>query len=250
MKHGSIGLMLAMVLLRPVPAGEVKETKSALEREPAGWINLLADKNLKDWKRVSIPPGSELRGKSPWSVDSAGTTLICDGVGVHEMLLYGKEFGDGIFHAEWRFKKLEGGKTGYNSGVYVRNSADGKIWHQAQVGSKNVGFMFGNTLVDGAIKRVKAASQVPQRGKEAGEWNVFEITSKGKNLTLWVNGAVTAEWTDCQVPRLGERAVRERGRGDSGRWLDHRAGFSGTAAGWAGPCTGAGRAASPGDVDA
>ena len=45
------------------------------------------------------------------------------------MLLYDKEFGDAICHVEWRFKKLDG-KKGYNSGVYVRNSGDGKSsWH-------------------------------------------------------------------------------------------------------------------------
>jgi hypothetical protein len=194
---------LAVVILcltLPLPAGEVKETKSALESDPSGWIDLLANTDLKDWKRVPIPAGKALRDKSPWSVDAATKSILCDGVGVHEMLLYNKEFGDGIFHVEWRFKKIDD-KKGYNSGVYVRNSADGKIWHQAQVGSKNVGFIFGDTLIDGAVKRTKISSKVPQRGKEAGEWNTYEITCKGKHITLWINGAVTAEWTDCQVPR-------------------------------------------------
>jgi hypothetical protein len=198
------GLMLAALLvLLPGSAGEPKETKSALETDPAGWIDLLAGRDLKDWKRVPIPPGSKLSAKKPWSLAAqpggGGPFLVCDGVGVHEMLLYDREFKDGIFHVEWRFKKLED-KKGYNSGVYVRNSADGKIWHQAQVGSKNVGFLFGDTLVDGKLKRVKVAGKGPQRGKEAGEWNTFEITCKGKTVTLWVNGAVTAQWTACEVP--------------------------------------------------
>jgi hypothetical protein len=118
----------------------------------------------------------------------------------HEMLLYEKEFADGILHVEWRFTKVEGGK-GYNSGVYVRNSPDGKIWHQAQVGSKNVGFLFGDTLVQGAVKRVRIDDKLPQRGKEAGEWNTYEITCRGKTVTLWINGAVTATWKDCEVPK-------------------------------------------------
>src|SRR5207244_4987783 len=117
----------------------------------------------------------KLNKKDPWSMADDGRTLVCDGVGVHEMLLYGKEFGDGILHVEWRFKKIEG-KKGYNSGVYVRNSADGKIWHQAQVGSLNVGYIFGDTLVDGKIKRYSSGSKAKQRGKEAGEWNNYEIT--------------------------------------------------------------------------
>lgn len=176
------------------------ETKSALESDPKGWIDLFQDKDLKDWKRVSIPPDSKLKDKNPWKLDADGKTLHCDGVGVHEMLLYNKEFADGIFHIEWRFQKVEG-KAGYNSGVYVRNSANGKIWHQAQVGSKNVGFIFGDTMVGDQLKRERIASKVPQRGKEAGEWNIYEITCKGKNVILWINGAVTCEWENCEVPK-------------------------------------------------
>jgi DNA relaxase NicK len=196
-------LMVSLAFLVPWPtrAGEVKETKSALESDPRGWVDLLTEKAWPQWKRVAIPPGGKLREKSPWRLDQATATLVCEGVGVHEMLLYDKELGDGIFHIEWRFKKLEEGKKGYNSGVYVRNSADGKIWHQAQVGSKNVGFLFGDTLMDGKLKRVRIADKVPQRGKEAGEWNIYEITFKGKEITLWINGAVTARWSECEVPR-------------------------------------------------
>src|SRR5262249_37066053 len=146
------------------------------------------------------PPGKPLSPRNPWSIDPVAKMLICDGVGIHEMLLYNKEFADGVFHAEWRFKKIDD-KKGYNSGVYARNSADGAIWHQAQVGSKNVGYIFGDTLVNGEKKRVKYDDKVPQRGKEAGEWNTYELTCKGKDMRLWINGGVTARWHDCQVPR-------------------------------------------------
>jgi hypothetical protein len=185
-------------------AGEDKETKSALESDPSGWVDLLTDGELKDWKRVAIPPGGKLNKKNAWSVSGEGKdkVLVCDGVGVHEMLLFDKELADGIFHIEWRFKKLDPKKGGYNSGVYVRNSADGAVWHQAQVGSKNVGNIFGTTLVDGKQKGIPGNKKPgPQRGKEAGEWNTYEITCKGKAITLWINGAVTAEWTTCEVPR-------------------------------------------------
>src|SRR5437016_1336800 len=45
------------------------------------------------------------------------------------------------------------------------------------------------------------ADQDPQGGKEAGAWNTYEVTCKGKTITLWINGAVTATWNDCQVRR-------------------------------------------------
>ncbi len=182
----------------PCRAAEPAEGKSALEADPTGWTDLLPGKDLKGWKRVPIPPGGKLADKDPWSVD--GGTLVCDGAGIHEMLLYDKELADGTLHVEWRFKKVEG-KSGYNSGVYVRNSADGKVWHQAQVGSKNVGYLFGDSLVEGQPKRVKIDGKGDQRGKEAGEWNTYEITCKGPNVSLWINGAVTAAWDKCEVPK-------------------------------------------------
>jgi hypothetical protein len=39
------------------------------------------------------------------------------------------------------------------------------------------------------------------RVKPAGEWNTYEIRVVGKQATLWVNGAVTTEFTDLEVPR-------------------------------------------------
>lgn len=197
-----VAFTLALLALsQPLtPAGEQKESKSALEADPGGWIDLLEGKDLKNWKRVAIPPGGKLNKKDVWSRGDDGQ-LICDGVGIHEMLIYDKEFADGIFHIEWRFKKLDK-KAGYNSGVYVRNSADGAVWHQAQVGSKNVGYLFGETLKDGKKAGIgKNQLKGPQRGKEAGEWNTYEITCKDKSISLWVNGAVTAAWDSCEVPR-------------------------------------------------
>lgn len=200
-------LLVALVVLASsavaLAAGQgdpPNESKSALESDPRGWTDLLIDKELTGWKRVSIPPGSKLKEGNPWSYNPKTGVLLCQGVGYHEMLLFDKELRDGIFHVEWRFKVVEG-KKGYNSGVYVRNSADGKVWHQAQVGSKNVGHIFGNTLVDGKLERIPNNKKPgPQRGKEAGQWNTYEITCQGKTITLWINGAVTAMWDSCQVP--------------------------------------------------
>ncbi len=191
-----LALSLSVPLLLPAAA---PDAKSALETDPSGWTDLLKD-GLAPWKRVPIPPTGKLREADPWSLKDG--MIHCAGKGAgHEMLLYNTELADGTFHVEWSFKPVEKGK-GYNSGVYVRNSADGAVWHQAQVGNKSVGFLFGQTLTDGKKKgiNIKDAS-VAQRGKGPGEWNVFEITCKGKEVTLWINGAVTAKWTDCQVPK-------------------------------------------------
>jgi hypothetical protein len=144
-----------------------------------------------------VPPTGQL-GREQWHVDAEKKVLICDGDGGHDMLLFGKEIGDAIFHFEFCYTRIEG-KTGYNSGAYVRNSKDGAIWHQAQFGDAKDGFLFGQTLAaDGKKSWFNLSKQVTDmRVKPAGEWNTLEVTAVGKVLTLWVNGAVTCQFENC-----------------------------------------------------
>jgi hypothetical protein len=118
------------------------------------------------------------------------------------MLMLDQEIGDAIFHAEFCFTRVEG-KSGYNSGIYVRNSKDGAIWHQAQIMGGSGGYLFGETpTADGRKKFFTLEKQISgQRVKPAGEWNEVEITARGKVLTLWVNGAVTCQFEDCGQDR-------------------------------------------------
>jgi len=132
-------------------------------------------------------------------LDSQSGKVVCEGNGGHDWLRYDRELKDFILHVEWRFAPIEGGK-GYNSGVFVRNSSDGKVWHQAQVGGGSGGFLFGDTPVNGEVKRVNLrASSISDRVKPAGEWNTYEITCRGSHLTLWTNGIVTSEMPNCEV---------------------------------------------------
>jgi hypothetical protein len=118
------------------------------------------------------------------------------------MLLFDQEIGDAVFHVEFCYTKIEG-RTGYNSGAYVRNSKDGAIWHQAQFGDAQDGFLFGETPgPDGKKKFFTTKKDVTDsRVKPAGEWNTLEITARGKALTLWVNGAVTCQFENCGLDK-------------------------------------------------
>ena len=182
------------------------DAPSALESSPSGWVDLLADAGpgLKGWTRLMVKPGEPLKSEtSQWSLDPKTNVLVCQGDGGHEWLRYDKEAGDAIFHVEWRFTAVEGKKGKYNSGLYARNSADARIWHQAQTGDASGGFLFGETpAADGTLKRFNLSKEVTEkRVKPAGEWNTFEITCKGKQMSLWVNGAKTCEFDACEVPR-------------------------------------------------
>lgn len=188
-------LSLAPPLVIAEPPDVSVATPSRLESEPNGWRDILPPADLKGWRRVPVPPGGEL-GRGQWHVDEKSKVLVCDGEGGHDMLLLDEEIGDAVFHAEFRYTRIEG-KSGYNSGIYVRNSGDGAIWHQAQIGDGKGGFLFGQTVDgDGGKKRFHQQA-ADGRVKSAGEWNTIEITAVGRVLTLWVNGAVTCRFEDC-----------------------------------------------------
>lgn len=172
------------------------EKPSALASDPSGWTDLLPRTGLAGWYRVPVPPTGQL-GRQQWHVDSEQRLLICDGDGGHDMLLHEKEYRDAIFHFEFRYTKVEG-KSGYNSGAYIRNSKDGAIWHQAQFGDGKDGFLFGATLMDGKKKSFNLKKEVTDgRVKPAGEWNTMELTARGNTITLWVNGDVTCQFDQC-----------------------------------------------------
>jgi hypothetical protein len=194
--------LLAMLAAAPSPPG----MPSALDADPTGWIDLLADAGpeLKGWTRCPWPKGPNLSEKSPWSFDPKTGVLTCRGDEAgHEWLRGDRDLGDVIYHVEWAFVPAPAGKpTKYNSGIYVRNAADASTWHQAQTGDASGGFLFGDTPVEGKIKRVNLSKELlDKRVHPAGGWNTFEVTCKGKDITLWANGAVTNEWHGCEVPR-------------------------------------------------
>lgn len=198
---GFVGAVAAAIYLPLflLSAEEPTLTKSDLEADPQGWVDILPGEDLKGWFRVAIPPNSRL-GREQWHVD--GKVLVCDGDGGHDMVLFDKEVGDAIFHLEFCYTKIPD-KTGYNSGAYVRNSRDGSYWHQAQFGDAKDGYLFGQTAVNGyGKKNFNLSRQVTDmRVKPAGEWNTLEISARGSVLTLWINGAVTSQFSECNVPR-------------------------------------------------
>jgi hypothetical protein len=188
--------------------------RSALETQPGGWTDIMPGPGLAGWTRLEpistrgvvakVHPEREV-----WVVDRKAGILDCRGhlppapaggkAGSHEMLSHDRELGDFVFHVEWRF--TDPARPGWNAGVYARASRDGKVWHQAQVGGVKAGYWFGDTPDGkGAIVRQQFEAR-EARVKPPGEWNTYEITARGPRMTLWVNGAVVAEWSGLRVLR-------------------------------------------------
>jgi len=176
---------------------------SAPAADPAGPIDLLAEAGpgLKGWTRLPIHANDKLNPESQWAIDPATGYLVCAGDKGHDWLRWDRELADFEFRVDWRFTPVEG-KANYNSGIYVRNSADASTWHQAQTGSGSGGYLFGQTPVDGKLARINFSKQTPPGlVRPAGEWNTFEFTCKGPDITLRVNGKVANEWHDCRVSK-------------------------------------------------
>jgi hypothetical protein len=198
MKLGWV-LLAVFVCSLSVPIGA--QTDKAPVSNNSGWINILPDESFKGWTRVAIPPDKALDPVSQWKLDKARRLIICEGDRGHEWLRYDRELTDLILHVEWRFTQREGLK-GYNSGVFIRNSADGRVWHQAQVGAGNDGYLFGQTLAGGKITEIKFSPKPSvNRIKPPGEWNVYEVQCQGSKITLWVNGGLSSEFTAPEVLR-------------------------------------------------
>jgi len=173
------------------------DSVGALGSEPKGWSDLMPTANLKGWTRIPIPPTNAL-GRAQWHLDAARQVLVCDGDGGHEMLRFDQELTNGIFHVECRFVPVTGTKSNYNSGIFIRNSSDGVIWHQCQL-TMDGGYLFGNTPTNGLLKRFKSPAR-ERRMKAAGEWNTVEVAAQGRTLTVWFNGAEVSEFSSCETP--------------------------------------------------
>ena len=169
--------------------------------QDGSWTDLLPDPTLKGWTRIPIPAISGVNPKLQWRVDPAERTLICSGEGGHEWLRYDKELGDYILRADWRFTPKGPEEKKYNSGIGIRMSRYGEIWHQAQTGLAGA-YLFGEHIVDGTVKRFNLSKEMKEnRVKPAGEWNTYEIRVQGDRIVLNVNGADVSEIASCGLHR-------------------------------------------------
>ena len=194
-------MKIAWILIFACSVSLLMWAQTASKSGNTGWVDIMPDESFSQWTRVAIPPEKALDPVSQWSVDVAQRVVICEGNHGHEWLRYNRELSDFVLHVEWRFTKREGLK-GYNSGVFVRNDADGRVWHQAQVGEGNDGYIFGQTLIGGKLSEMKFSPKpAVNHIKPPGEWNTYEIRCQGPKITLSVNGEMSAEFAAPEVPK-------------------------------------------------
>lgn len=219
MRQSALALTLILLACRGAPESQAppesaNATSQALLPAPSAalradeWLNLMPEPSLAGFHRVPIDP---LAAKAVWQARADGS-LFVDAAGAKEMLLSEREFGDGVFHVEWRFLPVEGTAPVYNGGVYVRTSPDGKSYVQLQVARADKPPVVGDLIaqVPGSVERVDVFQAGTSPAAAIGEWNTYDVTARGKSIELVVNGKTTVTWSDCPMPR-GQLGLQAEG---------------------------------------
>ncbi len=199
-------LAATLALLGGRPASPGRDAAGALADD--GWKPLFNGKDLSGWtfrnpsaKKVWVAcddvrldpdnPGRLLPVGTGGAPDAA---LLCGDDGRGSDIMTVAHFGDFDLHLEFVVPR------GSNSGVYLRGLYEIQVFDS--YGAPRLGFHDCAALYERAIPRENLA-------KPPGRWQTFDITLRGKALTLSWNG--TAVYKDMDI-RYGEtdRAAFER----------------------------------------
>lgn len=143
-----------------------------------GWTALVdGTRGLENFNRV---------GDAEWSA-SDGVIQASSGGKQPGYLVTKQSYGDFVIRAEfWSSDDA-------NSGIFFRCQEPGKITdencYEANIFDQRPDPSYGT----GAIVKVAKVSPMPKAG---GKWNSYEITARGKRLTLVLNGVTTVDIED------------------------------------------------------
>lgn len=175
---------------------------------PAEAVQLFNGQNLRGWQAYLAEHG--VTRQQVWSVQDG--ILICKGEPLG-YLYTARPHENFKLVVEWRW--APGGEPG-NSGVLMRINGEPRPLPrglEAQLKSGDAGALYGfhGMAVDGDADRKIDSEGSPFTGriqgvrktkgneKPPGEWNRYDITLNGGNLTVLVNGEKVNEATGCEV---------------------------------------------------
>jgi hypothetical protein len=164
--------------LFPVSAAFVAVACATLVAAPAaraqgeGWTVLFDGKSLEHFDKV---------GDANWRIED-GAVVADKGAG---FLVTKRPYGDYQLRVEfWADEDV-------NSGIYMRcaNPAEltDKTCYEANIYDKRPDPTYGNGAI---VHLAKAPDPMPKLG---GKWNTYEITAKGPELTVILNGQTTVQ---------------------------------------------------------
>jgi hypothetical protein len=155
-----------------------------------GWITLLDSKNMGDWDRL---------GESNWRLED-GAVVADKKAGKDAGFLVSKnKYKDFMLHVEfWASDDA-------NSGIYMRCQDPKKLTdrscYEANIFDQRKDPSYGT----GAIVRFVEVNPMPKVG---GKWSTFEITVKGRTVSVVLNGKKTAELSQNEMFLEGPIALQ------------------------------------------
>ena len=155
-----------------------------------GWITLLDGTKMGDWTEV---------GKANWAMKDGA--LVADKLdGKDPSYLVSKES-----YKDFQIKAEFWADDDANSGIFircdVRDKIDAKICYEVNIFDKRPDPTYGT----GAIVDVAKVDPMPKAG---GKWNTYEITAKGSQLVVVLNGQKTVDVQDSKHNAGGPFALQ------------------------------------------
>jgi hypothetical protein len=141
-----------------------------------GWVSLFDGKTIGDnWTNV---------GESNWRVEDGAIVADKRTSKTPAYLLSKDKYKDFMLHVEfWASDDA-------NSGIFLRCSDPAKVGDRTCYEANIFDQRKDPTYGTGAIVRFVEVNPMPKAG---GKWNTYEITAKGRDITLVLNGKETAK---------------------------------------------------------
>ncbi|HKB03881.1 MAG TPA: DUF1080 domain-containing protein [Gemmataceae bacterium] len=195
---------------------------------PAAALLVFAPAAIADEGFKPLFNGKDLSGWSGFmkepTADPAKTFLIEDGIlkvtGKPNGYLATKEaHGDYVLRVQWRWAP---GSKGGNSGVLIHVVAEDKVWPKSIEAQLKAGDAGDIWLIDAPkieIDESRHSKTSPRRWhrmttenieKPVGEWNQYEITCKGDEIKIAVNGKLVNEARKSELTK-GRIALQSEG---------------------------------------
>ena len=205
--------------------------------ENDGFVSLFNGKDFTGWK---VPEGDN----GHWKVLNGVIDYDAESEAKQEKSLVSeKEYGDYVLRVDWRIKEtpyinpnvpyilpdgthakdvngkeLKLSLPDSDSGIYVRGSGR----HQVNIWCWPIGSgeMYGVRMDRSASPELRAAvTPRTQADKPVGQWNTFEITVRGKTVTVALNGKTVIAGANLpDLPARGPVVLQHHGSKRDGKW--------------------------------
>jgi hypothetical protein len=175
MRQASIRVLTLAAAFLVAAFAAIQSTPPASAQSGEGWIILLDEKNMGDWDQV---------GETNWRMEDGA--VVADKRTSKETahLVSKQSYRDFMLHVEfWASEDA-------NSGIFMRcqdpKTITDRNCYEANIFDQRKDPTYGT----GGIVHFVEVNPMP---KAAGKWNTFEITAKGRQITVVLNGEKTAE---------------------------------------------------------